>query len=92
MYFFANYIYLFCIFSLDVDEVAAAHVNCDLIIHYGKTAFTSTSNTDTIYVFGKNVVEVDEIVKRYDEKYNKDSKTLVLLDVDCYHIAGKFSK
>jgi len=57
-----------------------------LIIHYGKTAFTSTSTTDTIYVFGKNVVEVENLVKSYDEKYEKKSKTLMLLDVDCYHI------
>ena len=42
--------------SCCVDEVAAEHTRCDLIIHFGHSCLSSVSITPTIFVFGKNLL------------------------------------
>jgi hypothetical protein len=40
--------------SCCVDEVAAEHTKCDLIIHFGHSCLSSVSITPTVFVFGRN--------------------------------------
>jgi diphthamide synthase subunit DPH2 len=39
--------------SCCVDEVAAAHANADLIVHYGHACLSAPSTTPVLYVFGR---------------------------------------
>jgi diphthamide biosynthesis protein 2 len=41
--------------SCCVDEVAAEHTKCDLIVHFGHSCLSSVSITPTIFVFGRNI-------------------------------------
>ncbi|KAL4072116.1 diphthamide biosynthesis protein [Scleroderma citrinum] len=43
--------------SCCVDEVAAQHVNADLIVHYGHACLSQTSRLPVIYVFGKKPID-----------------------------------
>ncbi|CAD6892881.1 unnamed protein product [Tilletia laevis] len=41
-----------------VDEVAAAHVDADLVVHYGHTCLSPTANLPALYVFPQLPVDV----------------------------------
>jgi hypothetical protein len=41
--------------SCCVDEVAAEHTKCDLIVHFGHSCLSSVSITPTIFIFGRNI-------------------------------------
>jgi len=79
--------------SYDVDEVAASHVDADLIIHYGKSAFTSTPKTDTIFVFGKYNLDLTNVISSFETKFSeKNESILILLDLNCYHVADDLKR
>ncbi|KAI6127183.1 diphthamide biosynthesis protein [Pisolithus sp. B1] len=50
--------------SCCVDEVAAQHVDADLMVHYGHACLSQTSRLPVIYVFGRKPINVDSCVKR----------------------------
>ncbi|KAN0064540.1 Diphthamide biosynthesis protein 2 [Thecaphora frezii] len=49
--------------SCCVDEVAAQHVDADLVVHYGHACLSPTARLPVIYVFTKQPVDVDEAAK-----------------------------
>jgi len=57
-----------------VDEVAALHLNADLIVHYGEACLAPTSKLPVIYSFGKspmNREEEDTCVDLTIKEFNK---------------------
>ncbi|EIN04475.1 diphthamide biosynthesis protein [Punctularia strigosozonata HHB-11173 SS5] len=44
--------------SCCVDEVAAQHVDADVVVHYGHACMSKTSRLPVIYVFGKKPLDV----------------------------------
>lgn len=48
--------------SCCVDEVAAQHVDADVVVHYGHACLSQTSGTPTIYVFGKLAIDIQHCV------------------------------
>lgn len=48
--------------SCCVDEVAAQHVDADLIVHYGHACLSQPSRLPVVYVFGKKPIDVDDCV------------------------------
>ncbi|KAG2124801.1 putative diphthamide synthesis protein-domain-containing protein [Suillus clintonianus] len=67
--------------SCCVDEVAAQHVDADLIVHYGHACLSQPSRLPVIYVFGKKPIDVDDCINqlgnclttRLQEDTNSDS-------------------
>lgn len=49
--------------SCCVDEVAAAHVDADVVVHYGHACLTPTAKLPALYVFPKSDVEVSRAVE-----------------------------
>ncbi|KAI9332361.1 putative diphthamide synthesis protein-domain-containing protein [Obelidium mucronatum] len=47
--------------SCCVDEVAAEHVNADLVVHYGRTCLSRTARIPVLYVFGNPPVDMDHL-------------------------------
>ncbi|KAI5121354.1 hypothetical protein M0805_000662 [Coniferiporia weirii] len=45
--------------SCCVDEVAASHVEADLLVHYGHACMSQTSRLPVIYVFGRKELDVE---------------------------------
>ncbi|EJU04151.1 diphthamide biosynthesis protein [Dacryopinax primogenitus] len=48
--------------SCCVDEVAAQHVNADVVVHYGHACLSPTARLPVIYVFGKRNIDIDHCV------------------------------
>ena len=79
------------LFSYDVDEIAAQHIKADLIIHYGKTALTTSSTTKTLFVFGRKCLDCDQVCSIFHATYsNNNTKVLLMVQPQWYHAAGTF--
>ncbi|KAL5519746.1 hypothetical protein ACEPAG_1406 [Sanghuangporus baumii] len=50
--------------SCCVDEVAASHVDADVLVHYGHACLSQTSRLPVIYVFGRKHLNVKECVDK----------------------------
>lgn len=50
--------------SCCVDEVAAQHVDADLIVHYGHACLSQPSRLPVVYVFGKKPIDVDDCINQ----------------------------
>ncbi|KAG0698784.1 putative diphthamide synthesis protein-domain-containing protein [Suillus ampliporus] len=78
--------------SCCVDEVAAQHIDADLIVHYGHACLSQPSRLPVIYVFGKKHIDVDDCINQLGEclttklqqhtNNDSDSRPTVLLRYD----------
>ncbi|CAE7228598.1 unnamed protein product [Rhizoctonia solani] len=50
--------------SCCVDEVAAAHIDADVVVHYGHACLSPTSRLPVIYVFGKRPIDIQDCVNQ----------------------------
>ncbi|KIM44325.1 hypothetical protein M413DRAFT_443332 [Hebeloma cylindrosporum] len=82
--------------SCCVDEVAAQHVNSDVVVHYGHACMTLTSRLPVIYVFGQKLLNVqagiNELIRAFDAEnplgLNEDRKAILIKhDVVYTHLA-----
>jgi diphthamide biosynthesis protein 2 len=65
-----------------VDEIAAEHVDADVVIHYGRSCLSPTARLPVIYVFTARPLDVDKIVDTFQKTYlDKDSEIIVMADV-----------
>ncbi|KAG1824103.1 putative diphthamide synthesis protein-domain-containing protein [Suillus variegatus] len=78
--------------SCCVDEVAAQHVDADLIVHYGHACLSQPSRLPVVYVFGKKPIDVDDCIDQLrqclttqlqqDTTSNSNNRPTVLLRYD----------
>lgn len=58
-----------------VDEIAAEHIDADVVVHYGRACLSPTARLPVIYVFTKQELDheavVDAFIKTYPEKHAK---------------------
>ncbi|KAG8695187.1 Diphthamide biosynthesis protein 2 [Ceratobasidium sp. 395] len=80
--------------SCCVDEVAAAHIDADVVVHYGHACLSPTSRLPVIYVFGKRHLDIGDCVSQFvsaTQHYFDDPGTksvlLVKIDVSYAHNA-----
>ncbi|RDW69078.1 2-(3-amino-3-carboxypropyl)histidine synthase subunit 1/2 [Aspergillus mulundensis] len=64
-----------------VDEVAAEHVDADVVVHYGRSCLSPTARLPVIYVFTHKELPLDPVVKAFKETY-PDPNTKVVLAAD----------
>ncbi|KAL4784590.1 hypothetical protein BJX76DRAFT_347715 [Aspergillus varians] len=64
-----------------VDEVAAEHVDADVVVHYGRSCLSPTARLPVIYVFTHKDLPLDPLVKAFKETY-PDPNTKVILVAD----------
>ncbi|KAI0065169.1 diphthamide biosynthesis protein [Artomyces pyxidatus] len=67
-----------------VDEVAAQHVDADVVIHYGHACMSKTYRLPVIYVFGKKPLDVATFAEKMGEllRSSKLQSNSVLLQHD----------
>ncbi|KAI9376671.1 hypothetical protein BJX61DRAFT_530679 [Aspergillus egyptiacus] len=64
-----------------VDEVAAEHVDADVVVHYGRSCLSPTARLPVIYVFTHKPLPLHPLVKAFKETY-PDVGTKVILAAD----------
>ena len=69
-----------------VDEVAAEHVNADVIVHYGRSCLSPTQRLPVIYVFTTKFLDIDAAVASFKQTYqNTDEKICLMADIPYNH-------
>lgn len=65
-----------------VDEIAAEHVEAEVVVHYGRSCLSPTARLPVIYVFTKRPLDIQEFVHLFRETYQeKDGKILLMADI-----------
>ncbi|PYH42652.1 2-(3-amino-3-carboxypropyl)histidine synthase subunit 1/2 [Aspergillus saccharolyticus JOP 1030-1] len=64
-----------------VDEVAAEHVDADVVVHYGRSCLSPTARLPVIYVFTQKPLPLEPVVRAFKETY-PDLATKVILAAD----------
>ena len=74
------------------DEVAAHHLDADVLVHYGHACLSATSgNIPVLYSFGRSDINVEQTIERLEEALssrdndNKQKKFLILYQVEYHH-------
>ena len=65
-----------------VDEVAAEHVDAQVVVHYGRSCLSPTARLPVIYVFTRYPLNRDAIIRDAETTFpDKDTKIVVIADV-----------
>lgn len=75
-----------------VDEVAAEHVDSDLVIHYGDACLNLVNKLTVGYVFGTPVVDLDSIIGSVTDTFNGDDKIMLMADASHSYILPEIVK
>ncbi|CAE6424751.1 unnamed protein product [Rhizoctonia solani] len=85
--------------SCCVDEVAAAHIDADVVVHYGHACLSPTSRLPVIYVFGKRPIDIEDCVDQLSSKVRAQltdpgsTKSLILKpDVSYAYSTGRIKE
>ncbi|RMZ74619.1 diphthamide biosynthesis 2 [Pyrenophora seminiperda CCB06] len=69
-----------------VDEVAAEHVDADLVVHYGRSCLSPPSRLPVIYVFTQRPLHLDAVMATFRETYSdKGAKIILMADIPYSH-------
>lgn len=69
-----------------VDEVAAEHVDADVVVHYGRSCLSPPSRLPVIYVFTERELNIDAAIATFKETYpGKDQKVILMADIPYSH-------
>ncbi|KAG7293888.1 hypothetical protein NEMBOFW57_003948 [Staphylotrichum longicolle] len=65
--------------SCCVDEIAAEHIDADVVVHYGRSCLSPTSRLPVIYVFTHHNLDRDETLAAFEQQYPDKSAAVVLM-------------
>ncbi|KAL1801479.1 hypothetical protein ACET3X_001821 [Alternaria dauci] len=69
-----------------VDEVAAEHVDADVVVHYGRSCLSPPSRLPVVYVFTERPLDLEPVVATFKETYPvKDAKIIIMADIPYSH-------
>ncbi|CAK3960666.1 Diphthamide biosynthesis 2 [Lecanosticta acicola] len=69
-----------------VDEVAAEHVDADVVVHYGRSCLSPTARLPVIYVYTSKPLDLDMVVKSFLSTFpNKHDKICLMADIPYGH-------
>ncbi|KAK3046554.1 Diphthamide biosynthesis protein 2 [Extremus antarcticus] len=69
-----------------IDEIAAEHVDADVVVHYGRTCLSPTARLPVIYVFTSKPLDLDAAVASFRATYeDKTEKICLMADVPYSH-------
>ncbi|GAB7349436.1 hypothetical protein MBLNU459_g8544t1 [Dothideomycetes sp. NU459] len=65
-----------------VDEVAAEHVDADVVVHYGRTCLSPTARLPVVYVFTSRPLDVDAVIQSFQQTHpNRADKVILMADI-----------
>jgi diphthamide biosynthesis protein 2 len=69
-----------------VDEVAAEHVDADVVVHYGRSCLSPTARLPVIYVFTQKSLDLDAAVRSFKATYpDTNEKVCLMADIPYSH-------
>ncbi|KAF1956911.1 diphthamide biosynthesis protein [Byssothecium circinans] len=69
-----------------VDEVAAEHVDADVVVHYGRSCLSPPSRLPVVYVFTERPLDLEPLVSTFQETYSdKEQKIILMADIPYGH-------
>ena len=69
-----------------VDEVAAEHVDADVVVHYGRSCLSPPSRLPVVYVFTQRPLDLDPLIAAFEESYpDKAQKVILMADIPYSH-------
>ncbi|KAG0670896.1 Diphthamide biosynthesis protein 2 [Maudiozyma exigua] len=77
-----------------VDEVAAEHVNADLVVHFGDACLNAIQKLPVVYSFGKPHLNIDALINKFKETFSDvNSKVCLMASAPfTHHITAIVSK
>ncbi|KAH6877129.1 putative diphthamide synthesis protein-domain-containing protein [Thelonectria olida] len=73
-----------------VDEIAAEHVNADVVVHYGRTCLSPTSRLPAIYVYTSQELDYCVTLAEIEKEFgDKETKLVVMADLPYQHKVSK---
>lgn len=68
--------------SCCVDEIAAEHINADVVVHYGRACLSPTARLPVIYVFTIQPISIKSLTQSFQETFpNRHEKIILMADV-----------
>mgnify|MGYP001563684964 CR=1 FL=1 len=68
--------------SCCVDEIAAEHVDADVVVHYGRSCLSPTARLPVVYVFTTHKLPIDPVIEAFQQTYTeKDTKVILMADI-----------
>ncbi|ELR06008.1 Diphthamide biosynthesis protein 2 [Pseudogymnoascus destructans] len=65
-----------------VDEIAAEHVDADVVVHYGRSCLSPTARLPVVYVFTTHKLPIDPVTEAFQQTYTeKDNKVILMADI-----------
>lgn len=71
--------------SCCIDEVAAEHVQSDLVIHFGDACLNVVKSLPAAYVFGKPKLNLDNLIANFKDRYSEDKEQNIMLMANAPH-------
>lgn len=69
-----------------VDEVAAEHVDAEVVVHYGRACLSPTARLPVIYVFTSKPLDLDTAVESFTSTYKDlNEKVCLMADIPYSH-------
>ena len=69
-----------------VDEVAAEHVDADVVVHYGRSCLSPPSRLPVVYVFTERELDLSPVITTFTQTYpEKDQKIILMADIPYSH-------
>ncbi|RFU33787.1 hypothetical protein B7463_g2538, partial [Scytalidium lignicola] len=62
-----------------VDEIAAEHVNAEVVVHYGRSCLSPTGRLPVIYVFTSPPLSIPSVVEVFENTYPDKAATVILM-------------
>ncbi|KAI8086195.1 diphthamide biosynthesis protein 2 [Halteromyces radiatus] len=79
--------------SCCVDEVAAQHIDAQVIIHYGHSCLSPTSHLPVLYVFGQQPVDINDCIEKFQELIpDRSQPVIIMCNVEYAHATEKLTK
>lgn len=65
-----------------VDEIAAEHVDADVVVHYGRACLSPTARFPVVHVFTKRPLAMDSVIEGFKSTYpDRDQAIILMSDV-----------
>ncbi|KAI9757727.1 MAG: Diphthamide biosynthesis protein 2 [Chaenotheca gracillima] len=65
-----------------VDEIAAEHVDADVVVHYGRSCLSPTSRLPVIYVFTEQKLDLEPVLNAFKDIFpDKNQKVILMADI-----------
>ncbi|KAL8905946.1 MAG: hypothetical protein Q9207_002327 [Kuettlingeria erythrocarpa] len=62
-----------------VDEIAAEHVDADVVVHYGRACLSPTARLPVIHIFTKQPLAIDSVIEAFTSTYQDHTTPVVLM-------------